>query len=83
MNELLIKAAENLGAELSMKILMLNDRYGDSLTVEQYAEYFKLKESTVYKQISDETIAVRPVKIGRENLFCVIEVAKLFYLNKP
>lgn len=68
----------NFGTESSCELLVteyLLKTYGPYLTVEQYASFFKLKVSTVHKQISDETIAVKPVKFGRNNLFAVSKVA--------
>jgi|Cruoilmetagenom7_1024161.scaffolds.fasta_scaffold251058_2 hypothetical protein len=77
--ELLKIVSKELGTELTLKIVFLHKRYGECLTVEQYSELFGIKPSTVFKQISDETVAIKPTKVGRNNLFSVIDVAKLFF----
>lgn len=76
---------DSLKSEFSAEVLYtaacLTQKYGESLNVNEYAELMEIKHSTVEKQISDETIALKPIKVGRVNKFPTIEVAKL--LHKP
>lgn len=69
----------DFGAEVLYTAACLTERFGESLSVDDYATLMNIKPTTVEKQISDETIALKPTKIGRVNKFPVIEVAKLLH----
>lgn len=77
---MLEKIIEKLSSKLSAEVLYtaacLTEKFGPTLNTEQYGSYFNIKTTTVERQISNETIAVKPKKIGRENIFTAIEIAK-------
>lgn len=73
--------AEKLSPEVVYTAIALNEEFGTMLNVEQYATLMRISPQRVTQQISDETVDVIPVKIGRNNMFSAIEIAKV--LHKP
>lgn len=71
--------AVQLTPEVAFTAASIIDQYGAALDIDQYAEFMKLKRETVIRQISDETIAVRPSKFGKQNLFSAVDLAKAIH----
>ncbi|MBW8191942.1 hypothetical protein K0504_12925 [Neiella marina] len=73
---------DRLPAEVAATTAMLIMQFGPLMCSEQYAELFDIKHGTVERQISDETIAVKPKKVGRKNFFPTVSVALLVHAKE-
>ena len=71
--------ANKLSPEVIFTATFLNEKYGPMLTAQQYCEQFNIKTNTLERQISNETVAIKPRKVGKANFFPTIEVAKYMH----